>query len=121
MGHMQTHLLRVSGAESHFDQLRDELMVFNDVLDVFSTSRPDALVVVCSGRPRPGEWTHALRAAGHTIPPRRRAGPPPDGDAGLSELPQPGLAPRGARLGSGRCAPSTRLGVPTTQRSILQT
>jgi hypothetical protein len=40
---------------------------------VFVTSQPDALVVVCSGRPRPGDWLGALRGVGYDLPARRRA------------------------------------------------
>jgi hypothetical protein len=49
------------------------LFAFPEVLEVFSTGRPDALVVVCSGRPHPGEWLRALRAAGYHPRPRRCA------------------------------------------------
>lgn len=72
---MQTHPLRVSDARGHLEQLRAELMIFTDVLDVFSTGRGDTVMVVCSGRPHPAEWGRALRAAGYTIPSRRHAGP----------------------------------------------
>jgi hypothetical protein len=71
---MQTHPLHISDARERFDDVRAELLEFTDVLEVFSTGQADVLVLVCSGRPRPGEWVHALRAAGYGIPPRRRAG-----------------------------------------------
>ena len=71
---MQTHLLRVSDASGQLEELRAELMIFTDVLEVFSTGRADTLMVVCSGRPHPAEWVRALRAAGYTIPARHRAG-----------------------------------------------
>ena len=69
---MQTHPLHVSDAGARFDELRTELLAFADVLEVFSTGQGDLLVVICSGRPRPGEWVRALRAAGYRIPSRRR-------------------------------------------------
>jgi hypothetical protein len=71
---MQTHQLRVLDAEAQLDELRAELMVFTDVLEVFSSARPDTIVIVCSGRPRPAEWVRALRAAGYTMPARHHAG-----------------------------------------------
>ena len=71
---MQTHPLRVSDARGQLEELRAELMIFTDVLDVFSTGRGDIVMVVCLGRPHPAEWGGALRAAGYTIPPRRHAG-----------------------------------------------
>jgi hypothetical protein len=40
---------------------------------VFATGRPDALVVVYAGRPRPGEWLRALRAIGYRTLARDRA------------------------------------------------
>ena len=57
-------------------EIRKELFGFPEVLDVFVTGRPDALVVVCSGRPRPAEWLRVLRAVGYDVPPRRRPGTP---------------------------------------------
>ena len=53
------------------DQIRGELFAFTEVLEVFVTSRPDALVVVCSGHPHPAEWLRALRAAGFGPPAQR--------------------------------------------------
>jgi hypothetical protein len=50
------------------NEVRSELFNFPEILDVFITGRPDALVVVCSGRPRPGEWLGALRRVGYDVP-----------------------------------------------------
>jgi hypothetical protein len=72
---MQTHSLRVKDARDQLEDLRAELMTFNDVLDVFFTGHADTVVVFCSGRPHPAEWARALQSAGYTIPPRRHAGP----------------------------------------------
>jgi hypothetical protein len=55
------------------NEVRSELFNFPEVLDVFITGRPDALVVVCSGRPRPGEWLGALRRVGYDLPAKRHA------------------------------------------------
>jgi hypothetical protein len=55
------------------NEVRSELFNFPEVLDVFITGRPDALVVVCSGRPRPGEWLGALRRVGYHVPAKRHA------------------------------------------------
>ena|ERR1700761_4241552 len=90
---MQTHLLRVANARDQLEDLRAELLTFRDVLDVFSTTRADTLVVLCSGRPHPGQWARALRTAGYTIPPRRHPGPlsaPPraENDAGIFVIEQ---------------------------------
>ena len=71
---MQTHQIHVSNGHDRVDEVRRDLFMFPEVLDVFITSRPDALVVVCSGRPRPGDWLGALRRVGYdTAPARRRA------------------------------------------------
>ena len=70
---MQTHPLNVSGGRQRCDEVRDELLVFAHVLDVYPTGDADLLVVVCSGRPRPAEWERALRTAGYRIGARRRA------------------------------------------------
>ena len=70
---MQTHQLHVSGAHEGIQQIRSELFAFPEVLDVFATGRPDALVVVYAGRPRPGEWLRALRAIGYRTLARDRA------------------------------------------------
>lgn len=78
---MQTHPLRVSLVQGQPEDIRAELMLFTDVLDVFATSRTDTVVVVCAGRPRPAEWVRALRAAGYTIPPRLHPRRSPDASA----------------------------------------
>jgi hypothetical protein len=76
---MQTHEVHVLDGRRRAHEIRTELFAFPEVLDVFVTGRPDALVVVYLGRPRPGEWLRALRAAGYRVPPRQRA---------LAEAPQ---------------------------------
>jgi hypothetical protein len=70
---VQTHQIHVSNGRDRVDAVRSELFTFPDVLEVFVTSRPDALVVVCSGRPRPGDWLGHLRRVGYDVPTRRRA------------------------------------------------
>jgi hypothetical protein len=70
---MQTHQIQVSGAKEQVHGIRDELFAFPEVLDVFVTGRPDILVVVYAGRPRPGEWLHALQAVGYRTPTRSHA------------------------------------------------
>jgi hypothetical protein len=68
---VQTHQISVSDGRERVHEIRSELFGFPEVLDVFVTSRPDSLVVVCSGRPRPSAWLRALRAVGYEVPPRR--------------------------------------------------
>jgi hypothetical protein len=70
---VQTHHINVSRARDMAQEIRHELFVFPEVLDVYVTGRPDWLVVVSRGRPRPAEWLRALRAVGYDIPPRRHA------------------------------------------------
>jgi hypothetical protein len=70
---VQTHQIHVSNGRDRVDEVRRDLFMFPEVLDVFVTSRPDALVVVYSGRPRPGDWLGALRKVGYDLPARRRA------------------------------------------------
>jgi hypothetical protein len=70
---MQTHKIHVSNGRYRVHGVRSELFIFPEVLDVFVTGRPDALVVVSSGRPRPGEWLGALRRVGYDVPARRHA------------------------------------------------
>ena len=72
---MQTYPLHVMDGRTRALEIRSELLVFGDVLDVFVTGRPDVLVVACSGRPRPAEWLRVLRAAGYEIPSRRTSRP----------------------------------------------
>jgi hypothetical protein len=69
---VQTHQISVSRGRDSVDEIRKKLFEFPEVLEVFITGRPDSLVVVCSGRPRPGEWLRALRAVGYQVPARRR-------------------------------------------------
>jgi hypothetical protein len=88
------------------NEVRSELFNFPEVLDVFITGRQDALVVVYSGRPRPGEWLGALRRVGYEIPAKRHAAAvavdadrpsvvaPPDS-------PPPSASPSGARHRAG--------------------
>ena len=70
---MQTHEIHVSGAREQVHEIRSELFAFPEVLEVFVTGRPDLLVVVCAGRPRPGDWLRALRRLGYRTPSRSRA------------------------------------------------
>ena len=72
---MQTHPIHVAGGREQVLEVRSELFACSDVLDVFATGRPDVLVVVCSGRPRPARWLAVLRVAGYEIPVRRHANP----------------------------------------------
>jgi hypothetical protein len=70
---MRTHQIHVSNGREWLQEIRRELFLFPEVLEVFDTGRPDVLVVVYIGRPRPGEWSRALRAVGYDTPPRRHA------------------------------------------------
>jgi hypothetical protein len=70
---VQTHQIHVSGARERAHDIRSELFGFPEVLDVFVTGRPDVLVVVYAGRPRPGEWLRALRRLGYRTPARGHA------------------------------------------------
>ncbi len=70
---MQTHQINISQGRDNVHEIRRELFAFSEILDVFVTSRPDSVVVVCAGRPRPGEWLRALRAAGYEDCNRRRS------------------------------------------------
>jgi hypothetical protein len=72
---VQTHQINVSRAREMVQEIRLELFKFPEVLDVFVTGRPDGLVVVSRGRPRPAEWLLALRAVGYHMPVRRHAKP----------------------------------------------
>jgi hypothetical protein len=68
---VQTHQINISHGRDNVHEIRRQLFAFSEILDVFVTSRPDSLVVVCTGRPRLGEWLRALRAAGYEVPARR--------------------------------------------------
>jgi len=70
---VQTHQIYVSNGRDRVQDIRSALLAFSEVLDVFVTGRPDALVVVLTGRPRPGEWLRTLRAAGYDVSARRPA------------------------------------------------
>lgn len=70
---MQTHEIQVSRAREDVDEIRVALFAFPEVLEVFVTGRPDFLVVVYAGHPRPGEWLRALRAIGCRMPARGHA------------------------------------------------
>jgi hypothetical protein len=68
---VQTHQINISHGRDNVHEIRRELFAFSEILDVFVTSRPDSLVVVCAGRPRLGDWLRALRAVGYEAPNRR--------------------------------------------------
>jgi hypothetical protein len=70
---VQTYQIYVSKGRDRVHEIRSELFAFPEILDVFVTGRPDSLVVVCRGRPRPAEWLRALRAVGYDLPPRRHS------------------------------------------------
>jgi hypothetical protein len=67
---VHTHEIHITGALEAVSEIRRELFVFPEVLDVLATSRSNSLVVVFWGHPRPAEWNGHLRAAGYE--PRRR-------------------------------------------------
>jgi hypothetical protein len=71
---VQTYQIYVSKGRERVDEIRSQLFVFPEVLDVFVTGRPDSLVVVCWGRPHPAEWLRALRAVGYDLPRRSHFG-----------------------------------------------
>ena len=73
-GPVQTYQIDVSRGRDRVNEIRRELFGFSEVLDVFVTGRPDSLVVVCWGRPRPAEWLRALRAVGYDLPRRSHFG-----------------------------------------------
>jgi hypothetical protein len=70
---MQTYGIQVSGVREQVDEIRAELFAFPEILEVFVIGRPDSLVVVHAGRPRPGEWLRALREIGCRVPARGHA------------------------------------------------
>ena len=75
---MQTHEIHIAGGREAVSEIRRELFAFSEVLEVLATSRPDSLVVVFSGRPRPAEWNGYLRDAGYQLlnRPANRCGEP---------------------------------------------
>jgi hypothetical protein len=64
---VQTHEIHIAGGREAVSEIRRQLFVFSEVLEVLATSRPDSLVVVFSGRPRPAEWNGHLRDAGYEL------------------------------------------------------
>jgi hypothetical protein len=101
---VQTHQINVSRARDMVQEIRHELFAFPEVLDVFVTSRPDSLVVVSRGRPRPGDWLRVLRALGYEVPPRRRRVTAIAERRRIQAAEAPGdvPAPKSAAWGSGR-------------------
>jgi hypothetical protein len=107
---VQTHQIHVSNGRDMVNEVRSELFNFPEVLDVFITGRPDALVVLCSGRPRPGEWLGALRRVGYDLPAKRHAtavafDPDQTNVAAPSYSPPPAPSPSGATRRAGRECP----------------
>jgi hypothetical protein len=85
---VQTCKIIVLKARENVHEIRSKLFAFPEILEVFVTSRPDALVVVCSGRPRPESWLRALRAVGFEIPARRHPSRPlPTARPGVGAVP----------------------------------
>jgi hypothetical protein len=68
---VQTYQIHVAGARDRVHAIRSELFVFPEILEVFVTGNPNSLVVVCAGRPRPGDWLRAIRTRGYEVLPRR--------------------------------------------------
>jgi hypothetical protein len=50
---VQTYKIYVSKGRDRMNEIRSELFVFPEILDVFITGRPDWLVVVCRGPAAP--------------------------------------------------------------------
>jgi hypothetical protein len=129
--------ITVSRARAIVQEIRHELFEFPEVLDVVVTGRPDWLVVVSPGRPRPREWLRALRAVGYHVPVRRHATLAAEADrqgaAAPASTPGPGfnrasrrpsarLRARSRRAGVRGASPTTMTGsVPPgrTERSIV--
>jgi hypothetical protein len=65
---IRTHQIHVPGARQRVHEIRNDLFALSEVLDVFVTGRPDVLVVVHAGRPRPGEWLRPLRRLEYQMP-----------------------------------------------------
>jgi hypothetical protein len=95
---VQTHQIYVSKGRDRVQNVRSTLFAFSEILDVFVTGRPDALVVVLRGRPRPGEWLRALRAAGYDVSARRPA------RVALSEVERAGLGATAEGVAADSCA-----------------
>jgi hypothetical protein len=74
---VHTDEIHIAGGREAASEIRRELFVFSEILDVFTTSRADSLVVVFRGRPRPAEWNSRLRDAGYE--PLRRPARSSDG------------------------------------------
>ena len=64
---MGTHEIHVAGGREAVSEIRLQLFVFSEILEVLASSRPDTLVVVFSGRPLPAEWNDHLRDAGYEL------------------------------------------------------
>jgi hypothetical protein len=112
---MQTHQIHISGARERVHVIRNALFAFPEVLEVFVTGPPDVLVVVCAGRPRPGEWLRALRALGYRTPARGHAAWPLLERRRESLLPD--VVPRGAGADDGdRTTSSIRNGQASRRR-----
>jgi hypothetical protein len=75
---VHTHEIQVAGGREAVSEIRRQLFVFSEVLDVLATSRADSLVVVFSGRARPADWNGHLRDLGYQLHPRHAK---PSGDA----------------------------------------
>jgi hypothetical protein len=73
---VQTCQIYVARGRDKVNEIRSELFIFPEILDVFITGRPDSLIVVCQGRPRPAEWLRALRAGGYALPHRSHSRTP---------------------------------------------
>lgn len=83
---MHTHQIQVAGGREAVSEIRRQLFVFSEVLDVLASSRADSVVVVFSGRPRPAEWNGHLRDLGYQLHPRHAK---PSADAiAPSRMPQ---------------------------------
>lgn len=111
---MHTHEIHVTGGREAVTEIRGHLFLFSEVLDVLATSRPDSLVVVFSGRPRPAEWNRHLRDAGYEL---LRSPASPSGEA-IARAPMLGqLARSEAPLGRWGAATGRRARAPLRPRS----
>jgi hypothetical protein len=94
---VQTHQINVSNGRGQAHEIRRELFRFPEVLEVFVTGRPDSLVVVYRGRPRPGEWLRVLYAMGYEPAARRHPS---------------ASVPEGERINAGAAADDSRTSRP---------
>jgi hypothetical protein len=115
---VHTHEIHIAGGREAVSEIRRQLFVFPEVLEVLAGSRADSLIVVFSTRPRPAEWNSHLRNAGYQPLRRPARSSDPASRRGLAAVQGSGERPAERSAAAGRRTRARRGRVTRASRHV---